>query len=252
MGMAYTRECRWPPRACRPGSVAAPRHPPRCGAGCPRGRPAQGTAHPFRAGADKWSVRRRLRYPPDPQTAADALRRCGKRGVGRARRERSGKGPCGAVDPALAAAHEHRSLTVRAAAGDGGAAPGAEAAAGSWKAALDKLDEVDQRLGGALATGSRMRDLRRTMQAAVVAGTKRGTAAHDEAIAALLAAGAAVGDSSNLVLDPDLDAFYLRAPTVRRRASAAPPRAMPISPIRSGRRPGWRSSVRRWTRSTRW
>ncbi|MCX7230215.1 MAG: methyl-accepting chemotaxis protein [Burkholderiales bacterium] len=131
-----------------------------------------------------------------------------------AEQERRGVEWLSAWTPALAAAHEHRSLTVRAAAGDGGAAPGAEAAAGRWKAALDKLDEVDHRLGGALATGPRMRDLRRTMQAAVVAGTRSGTAAHDGAIAALLAAGAAVGDSSNLVLDPDLDAFYLMQTSV--------------------------------------
>ena len=47
-----------------------------------------------------------------------------------AEQERRGVEWLGAWTPALAAAHEHRSLTVRAAAGDGGAAPGAEAAAG--------------------------------------------------------------------------------------------------------------------------
>jgi methyl-accepting chemotaxis protein len=131
-----------------------------------------------------------------------------------AEQERRGVEWLGAWTPALAAAHDHRSLTVRAAAGDGRAAPGAEAAAGAWKAALDRLGDVDQRLGGALATRTRMGDLRRTMQAALVVDTKNGTAAHDEAIAALLAAGAAVGDSSNLVLDPDLDAFYLMQTSV--------------------------------------
>jgi hypothetical protein len=129
---------------------------------------------------------------------------------------------------------------VRAAAGDGGAAPGADVAGGAWKSALDKLGEVDQRLGGALAIATRMEDLRRTMQAAVVAGTKNGTAAHDEAIAALLAAGAAVGDSSNLVLDPDLDALYLMQTSVIE------------GPGLVGALARSRSSVRRWTRSTRW
>jgi methyl-accepting chemotaxis protein len=131
-----------------------------------------------------------------------------------AEQERRGVEWLSAWTPALAAAHEHRSLTVRAASSDASSAPGADVAAGAWKAALDKLAEVDQRLGGALATGTRLGELRRTMQTATVAGTKNGTAAHDEAIAALLAAGAAVGDSSNLVLDPDLDAFYLMQTSV--------------------------------------
>ena len=131
-----------------------------------------------------------------------------------AEQERRGVEWLSAWTPALAAAHEHRSLTVRAASSDASSAPGADVAAGAWKAALDKLAEVDQRLGGALATGSRLAELRRTMQAATTVGTKNGTGAHDEAIAALLAAGAAVGDSSNLVLDPDLDAFYLMQTSV--------------------------------------
>jgi methyl-accepting chemotaxis protein len=131
-----------------------------------------------------------------------------------AEQERRGVEWLSAWTPALAAAHEHRSLTVRAASSDASSAPGADVAAGAWKAALDKLAEVDQRLGGALATGSRLAELRRTMQAATTVGTKNGTGAHDEAIAALLAAGVAVGDSSNLVLDPDLDAFYLMQTSV--------------------------------------
>jgi len=131
-----------------------------------------------------------------------------------AQQERRGVEWLKAWTPALAAAQDHRSLTVRAATGDGSAAPGTEAAAGAWKTALDALEVVDKQLGAELSTGTRMGELRRTMQAATASGTKNGTAAHDEAIAALLAAGAAVGDSSNLVLDPDLDAFYLMQTSV--------------------------------------
>ncbi|MFM1989136.1 MAG: hypothetical protein RJA99_2093 [Pseudomonadota bacterium] len=130
-----------------------------------------------------------------------------------AEQERRGVEWLQAWTPALQAAHEHRSLAARAAAGDASSTDAASAAAESWKTAIARLAEVDRRLGEPLATGSRLTDLERTMQASLAAGPK-GTAAHDEAVSALLAAGAAVGDSSNLVLDPDLDAFYLMTTSV--------------------------------------
>jgi methyl-accepting chemotaxis protein len=130
-----------------------------------------------------------------------------------AEQERRGVEWLQALTPALRAAHEHRSLAERTAAGDASAAGGIPAAAEAGKSAVGRLGEVDKRLGEPLATGSRTKDLERTMQASIAAGPK-GAAAHDEAVATLLAAGAAVGDSSNLVLDPDLDAFYLMTTSV--------------------------------------
>lgn len=119
--------------------------------------------------------------------------------------------------PALRAAHEHRAMVARAGAGDATAASAATAAATAaadrWRAALGTLAEVDTHLGEALQTGTRVADLQRTMQAATAASTRAGEA-HDLAIVALLSAGAAVGDSSNRVLDPDLDAFYLMQTSV--------------------------------------
>jgi methyl-accepting chemotaxis protein len=127
-----------------------------------------------------------------------------------AEQERRGVAWLQAWSPALQAAQEHRAMTARVAAGDAAAAAGAAVAADAWKKAIDTLAEVDKRLGGALTTEKRVAGLAQTMQAALSGGGK----AHDDAIDALLAAGAAVGDSSNLVLDPDLDAFYLMQTSV--------------------------------------
>jgi methyl-accepting chemotaxis protein len=130
-----------------------------------------------------------------------------------AEQERRGVEWLQAWTPALRAAHEHRAMVARAGAGDATAAPAAAAAADRWRAALGTLADVDRRLGEALQTGTRVADLQRTMQAASAASSRVGEV-HDLAIAALLSAGAAVGDSSNLVLDPDLDAFYLMQTSV--------------------------------------
>ncbi len=125
-----------------------------------------------------------------------------------AEQERRGVAWLQAWTPALRAAHEHRAAVARVAAGDASGAAAAAAAADRWRAALAALAEVDGRHGDSLRTGSRVAELQRTQSAATaVAG--RHDDVHDAAVAALLAAGAAVGDSSNLVLDPDLDAFYL-------------------------------------------
>ena len=131
-----------------------------------------------------------------------------------AEQERRGVEWLQAWSPALQAAQEHRAMTGRLAAGDAAAAAGAAAAADAWKKAIDTLAEADKRLGGALTTERRVAALAQTMQAALTAGGKAPGASHEEAIDALLAAGAAVGDSSNLVLDPDLDAFYLMQTSV--------------------------------------
>ena len=125
-----------------------------------------------------------------------------------AEQERRGVAWLQAWTPALRAAHEHRAAVARVAAGDAAAAASAAAAADRWRAALSALAQVDGRLGGPLRTGSLLADLQRG-QAAATAVAGRNEDVHDAAVAALLAAGAAVGDSSNLVLDPDLDSFYL-------------------------------------------
>jgi methyl-accepting chemotaxis protein len=125
-----------------------------------------------------------------------------------AEQERRGVAWLQAWTPALRAAHEHRAEIGRAAAGEPGAAASVAAAADRWRVALDALGEVDARLGGALSTGSRLQALR-SAQSAATGVAARPDPVHDAAIAELLAAGSAVGDSSNLVLDPDLDSFYL-------------------------------------------
>jgi methyl-accepting chemotaxis protein len=130
-----------------------------------------------------------------------------------AQQERRGVAWLEAWTPALRAAHEHRAAVSQVAAGDAAAAASVAAAADRWRDALGRLAEVDARLGEALATGSRVAELRRSHVAATSIPARRDEA-HDAAVAALLAAGAAVGDSSNLVLDPDLDAFYLMKSSV--------------------------------------
>lgn len=125
-----------------------------------------------------------------------------------AEQERRGVAWLQAWTPVLRAAHEHRAAIGQSAAGEPGSANAVAAAADRWRVALDALAEADRRVGGALDTGSRLDELRRT-QSAATAVASRPDPVHDTAIAELLAAGAAVGDSSNLVLDPDLDSFYL-------------------------------------------
>jgi len=127
-----------------------------------------------------------------------------------AQQERTGVAWLQAWLPVVRAAQDHWVHTVRAAAGDAQAASDVGAASQSLGAALTRLAEVDGRHAEALSTGTRVAQLRAQAQGLPGADAARQAQlnAHETLDAALMAAGAHVGDASNLVLDPDLDSFY--------------------------------------------
>lgn len=77
--------------------------------------------------------------------------------------------------------------------------------------AVADVDGVDERLGAQLAVGDAWAKARRQIGALPTeGGDAEGTyATYSKALDALLALNVAVGDASNLILDPDLDSFYL-------------------------------------------
>ena len=135
-----------------------------------------------------------------------------------AAQERRGAEWLQAWTPALRAAQEHRALALRAHSGDAQAQARLPAAGDAWQQALAGLADTDRRWSVELATGQRVAELQSNAQS-VRTGWRAlapddARRAHDDAVGALLAAAAAVGDSSNLVLDPDLDSFYLMQTSV--------------------------------------
>jgi len=129
-----------------------------------------------------------------------------------AQQERHGVAWLQAWVPALVAAEEHRVQASRVQGGDAAARAELEAADSALKAAIARLSEVDASVGTELNTGERIKEVRQALQLAVTEsqGGKPAAsqAAQDGLIERLIAAGVHVGDSANLVLDPDLDSFY--------------------------------------------
>jgi methyl-accepting chemotaxis protein len=133
-----------------------------------------------------------------------------------AAQERDGVAWLQALSPAITAAQEQRAVAVRGlTANTPSASSAADLASGNAriKLAVDRLAEVDRQTGSLLAAEKPLADIRRLLAALPESGAAvppaRVRAAYDDLIAALLAAGSHVGDSSGLVLDPDLDSFYL-------------------------------------------
>jgi methyl-accepting chemotaxis protein len=115
--------------------------------------------------------------------------------------------------PVLQAAQMHRGLAHRGLSGDTTAAAPLEEAGRRLTTAFEALGRADAALGESLNTREPFARFRTQLDAARGA-VRGGTAeasfkAHSEAIATLLALLTHVGGTSNLVLDPDLDTFYL-------------------------------------------
>src|SRR3954451_12594651 len=100
-----------------------------------------------------------------------------------------------------------RSAAVRAAAGDSGDVSGTVAAV---KAAVAAVDAVD---GSAIGTDGTWKQARATILAAattkVAASPHAAYDGYEKASAAALAAVVKAGDGSKLILDPDLDSYYV-------------------------------------------
>ncbi len=89
---------------------------------------------------------------------------------------------------------------------------------------IQTLDQLDQRLGGMLQTTPTWQQIKTKWLA--IATSPRSTAlestiiAHDQLITAILSQIAHVGDTSNLILDPDLDTYYLMDGVINRLPQA--------------------------------
>jgi methyl-accepting chemotaxis protein len=130
-----------------------------------------------------------------------------------AAQERDGVAWLQALSPAISAAQEQRALAVRGLAGN--ASSSADLASGNAriKLAIDRLTQTDRESGSLLNAEKPLAEIQRLFTALPESTASvppaRLRAAYDELIAAMLAAGSHIGDSSGLVLDPDLDSFYL-------------------------------------------
>jgi len=117
------------------------------------------------------------------------------------------------VSQLLIALGSARDAAVRAAAGDADAGAALAARREAVSRALPAVAAVDRRLGGELGTTSAWTALRRRIERTLAAPSERSPRAALTAWSELTDATAALivaaGDGSNLILDPDLDSYYV-------------------------------------------
>jgi methyl-accepting chemotaxis protein len=112
----------------------------------------------------------------------------------------------------LADLAQARGLAVRAAAGDRGAAGDLPAARAAVTRSSAALEAVDRRIGVGLGTRTAWGQLRRAIAATVEAspgGPDEVMTSYDRLTTATLRLIVQAGDASNLILDPDLDSYYV-------------------------------------------
>jgi methyl-accepting chemotaxis protein len=105
-----------------------------------------------------------------------------------------------------------RSLAVRAAAGDRTAASALPAATAAVKRSTAALEDVDRGLGDELGTRAEWKRLAASIRTTIAAPANSATLAidaYDQVTAATLRLIVRAGDASNLILDPDLDSYYV-------------------------------------------
>jgi|tagenome__1003787_1003787.scaffolds.fasta_scaffold20980281_4 methyl-accepting chemotaxis protein len=105
-----------------------------------------------------------------------------------------------------------RSLAVRAATGDRAAAAALPAAVAKVRTSAAALDTVDRRLGATLETTPVWRKLQPVVAKASAAKPGDGQGAFDAwspAVTGAIGLVTQIANGSNLILDPDLDSFYL-------------------------------------------
>ena len=107
----------------------------------------------------------------------------------------------------------HRSLTALALSGDTGSRASLDSTRASVETDIKRVDEVDQRLDGALQTTAKWTPLRKAIRdlldAPRGASAEDSSTQHSNVIVPLIALIAHVGDASNLTRDPDLDKKHL-------------------------------------------
>jgi methyl-accepting chemotaxis protein len=135
------------------------------------------------------------------------------------RDEMSGAALVQEVYPLLQTLQAHRGLSTAALAGDAAARARMDETSAKVKAALAKLKAADASHGAPTGTKPDFAKVEQQI-GTLVAGWASGTdakanfAAHTEQIDALLTYVETVGDKSGLVLDPDLDSYYMMVATV--------------------------------------
>jgi methyl-accepting chemotaxis protein len=105
-----------------------------------------------------------------------------------------------------------RLVAVRAAVGDAGAKAHLPAARAAVARSVAALDKVDAELGSELGTAAQWAKLRRSIATTVAAAPRepqRTFDAYGKLSTAALALIVQAGNESNLILDPDLDSFYV-------------------------------------------
>jgi methyl-accepting chemotaxis protein len=116
-----------------------------------------------------------------------------------------------------------RALAVRSAGGDDEATAALPAARKDVARSVAALDAADRRLGSQLGTTSMWKRLRTSIDASVAARPADALAtlaAYDRLTAATLALIVQAGNNSNLILDPDLDSFYVMDALVNKAPTA--------------------------------
>ena len=130
-----------------------------------------------------------------------------------AAQERDGVAWLQALSPAISAAQEQRAQAVRSLAGNASSSADLASGTARIKLAIDRLTQTDSEAGRLLNAEKPLAEIQRLLTGLPESGASvppaRLRAAYDDLIAAMLAAGSHIGDSSGLVLDPDLDSFYL-------------------------------------------
>jgi len=105
-----------------------------------------------------------------------------------------------------------RSLAVRSAAGDRAAASALPGATAAVKRSIAALEDVDRGLGDELGTRADWKRLAASIRTTIAAPANSATLAidaYDQLTAATLRLIVRAGDASNLILDPDLDSYYV-------------------------------------------
>jgi methyl-accepting chemotaxis protein len=105
-----------------------------------------------------------------------------------------------------------RSLAVRASSGDSAAESAFPAATRDVRGAIAKIDQANRRKDDALLTAKVWRDARTKILSALAAHASAPRAASDAyapAVTASIAVVTEIGNASNLILDPDLDSYYM-------------------------------------------
>jgi len=137
--------------------------------------------------------------------------------------ERRGVEYIGVLRPLLEKIPQHRGMTNAYLNGDDSFKDKIGAIRSDIDRSFIALKKLDDKLGGALRTGGKVRALKRQWRHlednALKMQSAESFAAHSVLIKAVIGLIAEVGDSSNLILDPELDSYYLMDAVVNRLPS---------------------------------